>query len=213
MRTLIINGSPKQGEGGTGAFVERFCRGAGENYEVRYAYRDDPGELARYMDGFDSLLFFLPMYVHAMPGGVMKLFEHMKPAPGKKIGFVLQYGFAEGHQAAHAIKFFEAFAARLQCTYLGTAARGNSAGTAMLPERMNKALFAQLEAFGAHYARTGAFCEDIAAQWREPYTLQKATARKYEFFYKIGLGNVMWHHMLRGNGALHKKKDRPFVGS
>ena len=30
MSTLIINGSPKQGRGGTGAFIEHFIKGAGE---------------------------------------------------------------------------------------------------------------------------------------------------------------------------------------
>lgn len=211
MRTLIINGSPKQGDGNTGIFIERFSKGAGARYETRYAYRGDPDELARYMEGFDALLFFMPLYVHAMPGGVMKLLERMQPSPGKKIGFVLQYGFAEGHQAAYVKKFFEAFAARMQFAYLGTAARGNSAGVTMMPERMNRALFSQIEALGAHYAQTGAFREDIVAQWMEPYSLKKSTAKKYEFLYKAGLGNLMWNHMLRANHALDKKQDRPFA--
>lgn len=211
MNTLVINGSPKGRDSNTDIFIAQFFLGAGKDYEVRYAACEEPRELAAYLYGFDAVLFFMPMYVFAMPGIVMRLFENMKPRAGQRLGFVLQYGFVEGNQADYAKRVFEAFTARMRGVYLGTASRGNAAGVSMMPARMSKPLFSLLRALGAHYETTGTFDAAVAAKLLEPYAFTKRRARWMDFLFRIGLEKIMWHFMLRSNNALDKVLDRPFA--
>lgn len=212
MGTLIINGSPKGSRGNTEIFIREFQSACSEQCQVCYAVSEEPAELAAYLTGFDTVLFFMPMYVHAMPGIVMKLIEHMEPARRNlRVGFVLQYGFVEGAQAQYAKRYFELLAKRLGYTYLGTAAVGNSAGVGMMPEGMNKKLFGRLQALGKCYGETGKLDNGIAKQMEQPYHLSKAAAMGTEFMNWIGINKIFWHKMLRENNAFDNKMDKPFV--
>jgi len=82
MNTLIINGSPTRQNGNTEVFIRQFLMGAGRDYPVRYAAKEPAEDLARAVTHAGTLLIFMPLYVHAMPGVVMKLFELMPPARG-----------------------------------------------------------------------------------------------------------------------------------
>lgn len=211
MSTLIINGSPKGNRGNTEIFIREFMVGCPEPCQVRYAVQENPGELAAYLAEFDSVLFFMPMYVHAMSGIVMKLIEHMTPArPDQTIGFFMQYGFAEGAQAQYIKRYFELLARRLGYDYLGTVTNGNSAGVGMMPESMNKKLFRQLRELGRHYNETGRLSPEIAKQMEQPYHLSKAAAVGTEFMNRIGINKIFWHKMLRDNNAFDKRLDKPF---
>lgn len=111
MRTLIINGSPRGKNGNTEVFIRQFLEGAGEEYPVRYVVKEDPLMLAEVIREYDTVLFFMPLYVHAMPGIVMKLFEQMKTCrEGQRIGFVVQAGFIEGAQARFLVRYLKQFA-------------------------------------------------------------------------------------------------------
>nr|WP_036942549.1 hypothetical protein [Pseudobacteroides cellulosolvens] len=56
--------------------------------------------MANYLEKFDTVIIILPLYIHAMPGIVMKFIEHLKPTSvqGKSIGFIIQAGFIETAQ-------------------------------------------------------------------------------------------------------------------
>lgn len=66
--------------------------------EIRYV-KEDPAALAAIMEEYDCWLFFFPLYVNAMPGIVMRLFEHLHPNEGRKVGYFIQYGFEEAFQS------------------------------------------------------------------------------------------------------------------
>ncbi len=86
MKTLILNGSPRAAQGNTEVFIRQFMRGAGQSCPVRYVAKEPASEIAQAVRGCGVLLVFLPLYVHAMPGIVLKVFEQMKPAaPGQKL--------------------------------------------------------------------------------------------------------------------------------
>lgn len=212
MNTLIINGSPKGKNGNTEAFVRQFLLGAGQDYPVRYAAKEPAGTLAIAAAQADALLIFMPLYVHAMPGIVMKLFEKMTPAKtGQKIGFVIQAGFVEGAQARFLVRYLSLFAERLGYENLGVVTRGDAAGTTLMPEFMTKKLFKQLRALGAHYAQHRQFHKETAALLADMYEITPRKAKWYDFFNRIGISHAFWHKCWRDNGVFEQGLDRPFV--
>ena len=84
MKTLIINGSPNGKKGNTEIFCRRFIQGMQNQPEICYVVEEDPATLVRYMNNFDSWLFFFPLYVNAMPGVLKNLFEHLDSGMKKK---------------------------------------------------------------------------------------------------------------------------------
>ena len=211
MSTLIINGSPRGKNGNTEIFIRQFLSGAGEEYPVRYAVKEDPETLAEMLRQYDTLLIFMPLYVHAMPGIVMKLFEQMRPCgEGQKIGFVVQAGFIEGAQARFLVRYLDQFAGRLGYENLGTVTNSDAAGTSMLPEFMNRKRFKHLNALGAGFAGKGQFDREAAALLAGIYELTPQKVKMLEAMNKIGVSHIMWKKFWRDNGQLEHGLDRPF---
>lgn len=212
MSTLILNGSPNAQGGNTQVFIERFMKGADQSYEVRYVAGEEAQELAEYLHSFDTVLVFLPMYVFSVPGIVMKLFERMRRAKeNASIGFVGQYGFAEGSQAEYLRRQMAVLSVRLGYRYLGTVTRGNAAGVNMMPESMNRKLFEQIEALGARYAEDGTFDEAVIARLSEPESLKPWQARTSDFMNRIGVNKIFWHQMMKSKGGYERRLDRPYT--
>lgn len=212
MRTLIINGSPRGKNGNTEVFIRQFLEGAGEEYPVRYVVKEDPLMLAEVIRKYDTVLFFMPLYVHAMPGIVMKLFEQMKTCrEGQRIGFVVQAGFIEGAQARFLVRYLKQFAGRLGYEYLGTVTRGDAAGTTMIPGILNRKLFALLRELGAEYAVDGRFNRDTAASLAGIHEISSQKARVLTFLNKIGADHTIWKKFWRDNGQSTHGMDRPFI--
>jgi len=212
MNTFILNGSPKGKVGNTEIFIRKFMEGAGQHYPVGYVAKEPAEDLAKTLAQADTLLVFMPLYVHAMPGIVMKLFERMAPAKaGQRIGFVVQAGFMEGAQARFLVRYLNAFAERMGYEHLGIATKGNAAGTFMLPAFLNRKLFKRLKALGAHYAHSGLFHQQTVAQLAGMYEIPPLKAKLYEFFNWTGLSHIIWRKFWRDNGVLEQGFDRPFA--
>lgn len=213
MKTLILNGSPKGKTGNSQIFIDRFVCGMQNPCDVRCIVREDYRALVKEMEQYEHILIVMPLYIHAMPGIVMKLFEQMEPCAGsgKSIGFILQAGFMESETAAYACRVLEAMVKRLNYAYLGTVSRCNAAGIYMMPEQVNRKLFRQLQELGQHYEQTGSFCPTIVKKLAHPYTLSKFSVWLYETPMLKLLNKVGWRSMLKKNGAYAKRLDRPFA--
>ena len=212
MNTLIINGSPLGQNGNTEIFIRRFIEGTGQDYLVRYAAKESAETLAQAAVQADILLIFMPLYVYAMPGIVMKLLERMVPAKkGQKIGFVVQAGFIEGAQARFLVSYLNAFAERMGYENLGVITKGDAAATRFLPIFMNRKLFKRLRLLGAHYARHGLFHKKTAELLAGMYEIPPQKARLYEFLHRTGINNMIWHKFWRKNGVFAQGLDRPFA--
>ena len=128
MSMIIMNGSPKAERGNTEVFIRKFMEGmqAAEtgtaesesvgavkcaSAEVCYAAKEGHEEIAAKMQKYDTIIIAFPLYVHAMPGTVKKVLEYMKPVEGsgKKLGFIIQYGFMEGAQSQYVVRYLESF--------------------------------------------------------------------------------------------------------
>lgn len=213
MSTLIINGSPKGEKGNSHIFAGKFVKGMKRPCKIRSIVKENYALLAKEIKTYDTIIFVMPLYVHAMPGIVMKLLEQITPTEKeeKAMGFILQSGFAEPAQSRYAKRYFEMVCRRLRYRYLGTIIKGEAAGTYMVPEKMNKKLFAALEELGKYYEQTGRFSEKIRLNFEKNYTFTKAQARRNQLMYKTGLGNIMWNSMLKKHNAYEERLARPFA--
>lgn len=214
MRTLIINGSPKARNGNSEVFIKQFAKGMGAPCEVRYAADEESLEIAEYMKQFDSVIFVMPLYIHAMPGIVMKIIESMEPASinGKSLGFIVQSGFLESAQSRFLERYLSALTKNLNYNYLGTVVKGGSAGTAMMPDKMNKKLFNRLIRLGQYYEVNGSFDLEVIKELAKPNNLSKNKSKLLQVLNKLGLGDsIYWNIILKNNNALNNKFDKPFA--
>lgn len=214
METLIINGSPKGKSGNTEIFIRKFVQEMKALYKICYAAKEDSLQIARYMKEFDSVIVVMPLYVHAMPGIVMKIMEYMEPITdtGKSMGFVVQSGFMESAQSKYLERYLSALTKNLNYTYLGTVIRGGSAGTYMMPEKMNKKLFKQLGMLGEYFDEHGCFDIEIVKEMAKPNTLSKSKSRLMQLLSRLGMGDsIFWNMMLKKNHAKDRRFDKPFA--
>ena len=210
MNTLIINGSPNGRKGNTELLCRRFIKGMQTEPEVRYVAEEKADALASYMDGFDRILFFFPLYVNAMPGIVKRLFEHMKPDSEKSVGYFIQSGFEEAAHSDYLCAILKNFSRRMGYRDLGLVVAGGMAGVRFMPEAMNKKLFARLEQAGALYEQSGRFDEESIKHFGKLYRYTKAQARRNQRMRKLGLTNIFWNSMIKKNKAFKKRFDKPF---
>lgn len=208
MKTLIINGSPKEENGNTAIFIKEFLAGTGNDYEIRCSMSSDPQELARYLEQFDAVLFFFPLYVHSMPGNLQKVVEEMRLVSERKyLGFIEQHGFVEAKQSEYLQASCKQLAKRLGYCYLGYVTRGNAAGVYMMPETANKELFQQLRQLGKVYAKTNTFDQHTVRELATPYKVP----RSMKIVSALKLDKIMWKRMLKSNRATEIALDRPFL--
>jgi hypothetical protein len=214
MKTLILNGSPKGNSSNSNSYIfaQEFVRNMKNPCEIRCIAKSDPVELAEYVKTFDTVIFIMPLYIHAMPGIVMKFIEKLEPADtsGKSIGFIIQAGFIETAQERFVERYFADLARRLNYNYLGAVSKGEAAGIYMYPKMFKKVLKLVAD-LGEVYENTYAFDADIVKKLGKPYELSKSMLRILAVVKKLGLDNIGWHKFLRKNKALHMRLDRPFL--
>ena len=214
MKTLIINGSPKAKNGNTEIFINKFVEGMKSPYEICYAAKEDSLIIGKYIREFDAVIIFMPLYVHAMPGIMMKIIECMEPVlkDGKSMGFIVQSGFMESSQSKYLEKYLSALTKNLNYTYLGMVIRGGSAGVYMMPGKMNKKLFKQLGILGGYFDKNGCFDIEVVKEMGKLDNLSRGKCKLLQFFGNIGLGDAMfWNMMLKQNKARDRRFDKPFA--
>lgn len=214
MKMIMINGSPKGKNGNTEIFIQKFMKGMKVPFEVRHIARESSQQIVQDLLQFDTVIVAMPLYIHAMPGIVMKMFELMEPVvdEGKSMGFIVQSGFIESEQSKYLEQYLAAFAKRLNYAYLGTVIKGGSAGIYMMPEKMNEKLFSQLKRLGEHFEMSGSFHPEVVKELASPYRLSPRKSKLLQFFYKVGLGDsIFWRMLLKKNLAWDKKFDQPFA--
>lgn len=212
MNTIILNGSPKGTKGNSEIFARQFIKDMKHPSEVKYIVQENPQQLAQYVQNYDAIIIVMPLYVHAMPGIVMKFIEHLKPAEkGQAIGFIIQAGFPETAHEQYIENYLRVLARELNYAYLGTVCKGEAAGTYMKPEYMNKKLFKQLNNLGRIYEQTGAFDKGIEEKLGQPYKLSKFQLMFLQLLEQTGIGKIGWHKFLKDNNAYDKRLDRPFL--
>ena len=217
MKTIILNGSPKSNinESNTEIFINEFLKDMKVKLPVKYIVREDPVELAKTLKDFDTVLIFLPLYIHAMPGSVMRFLEKLeeKDMKGKNLGFFIQAGFPETAQEQFVERYFNELSKILNCNYLGTVSKGDSAGIYMYPHKFKK-LYELLNDLGSKFEETNNFDEDIVVELSYPYNIDDYSAFTIfllKIVHKIKFSNFGWDVMLKRNNSFDNRYDKPFL--
>jgi len=213
MKTLILNGSPRADHGNTQLFIDHFQSGLTQPLLIRYVLRENPTTLALEMNDYDTILLVMPLYIHAMPGIVMKLFEAMNPHPTnhKKFGFIVQAGFIESSTVRYLENYLSSLARRLNYTYLGTVIKGDAAACSILPHFFFGKLFKQLKALGSEFEKNGSFDPVIVKNLGNPVHLSKFQVWLLESRFIKQLNQIGWNWILKRNGCFENRFDRPYL--
>lgn len=213
MKTLILNGSPKGNSQTCNSriFAEEFVRNMKNPCEIKCIVRSNLEELAEYAQSFDTLILVMPLYIHAMPGIVMKFIEKLKPVvKGKSIGFIVQAGFIETQQHQYHERYLKDLSHVLNYDYLGTVSKGQAAAVYMYPN-MFKKVIKDLNDLGQAFEETHAFDPGIMKKLGTPYEISKAQLLLLRFIDKVGLDNVFWHKEMKKNNGYEQRLDRPYL--
>jgi multimeric flavodoxin WrbA len=213
MKTIILNGSPKVNPKNSNSRIlaEQFVSNMKNPCEIKSIATSDSKELANYMRDFDSVIIIMPLYIHAMPGIVMKLFEAMEPeAEGKSIGFIIQAGFMETSQERFIVRYLESFAKKLNYSYMGTVCKGEAAAIYMMPQMFKKVL-KMVSDLGTAYEETHAFDKELVKKLGKPYEITQPLLGILRVVTRSGINDIFWHREMRKHKAYEKRLDRPFL--
>ena len=214
MRTIIINGSPKGNSENSNSRIicEEFVRKMKSPCEIKCIANSDMEDLARYVEKHETVIFVLPLYIHAMPGIMMEFIQHLRPSSvnDKSLGFIIQAGFIETQQHRYVERYFASLGEQLNYNYLGTVSKGEAAAIYMFPKMFKKVLI-KFNDLGRIYEHTHAFDNEIKQELGKPYELTKFQSHVFQFFCDIGLTNLGWRKFLKKNNAYDKRLERPFL--
>lgn len=214
MKTIILNGSPKKNTNisNTRIFAEAFVSKMENPCDIKSILRSDPKKLSQYVKNFDNIIFVIPLYIHAMPGIVMKLIEELEPAvsAGKSMGFIVQAGFIETAQHDYLEPYFAKLAEDLNYRYLGTVSKGQAAAVYTMPKMFGKVLRLVAD-LGKEYERSGTFDKKIVKILGVPHTIPKNQLYILNAINFFRFDNFFWNRELKKNNAFEKRYDRPFL--
>lgn len=214
MNTIILNGSPKGNSAKSASYflASAFVKKMETPVEIIALAGDDFEEISRRVRKADCILFFLPNYVHAMPGLMKKYMEQMPTASkeSQTLGFIVQAGYMETIEEAILLRYFEVFCRQKGYRYLGSVAKGEAAGIGIFPEKFGK-LADRFSAFGAAFEKEGQFPSIYVKEFARPYELSGFLSTAIAFLNMIGIGNLGWNIILKKNKAHDKRYDRPYL--
>jgi multimeric flavodoxin WrbA len=208
-KLVIYSGSPRKSHSNTSFILSKVAEILGDRVEIRDLKKRDKWD--RWAEAFKEekdVMFFMPLYVHAMPSHVMEFVEKLKPSKGS-ISFFVQSGFPESSQSHYLEAYFEQLALRLGRTYLGTAIKGGVEGMQMRPARARDKAIEPLANAIINLFEQGKFSQKDIKKLAMPVRFGVIVIVIFKLLYKTGLVNIMWDQQLKENGAFEKRFDRP----
>lgn len=175
MHVTIFNGSPRaQKFSNTDKIIKAFGNGLkaeGATYELITLSNKANWDNAR--DSFmssDNIIIALPLYVECIPGLLIEFLESL-PRERKEptqLSFILQSGFAEGHQLRCGEEFLASLPAQLGCTYGGCLVKGDNFGIRVFEGSAQERMLKPYVAMGSLFARYGSFKSEEARKFTGP---------------------------------------------
>ena len=210
-KLVIYNGSPRKSGSNSALILKKAAEILGDKLEVRDLKEKDKHDL--WSEAFKVekiVMFFMPLYVHAMPSHVMEFIEKLQASKGS-ISFFVQSGFPESSQSHFLEAYFEQLALRLGRIYLGTAIKAGMEGLQARPVQAQEKMMKPLVDTIVNLAEYGRFVPGDISELAKPVRFGTSMIFLINFLKKIGLINILWNKKLRGNGAFEKRFDRPYV--
>lgn len=210
-KLVIYNGSPRKRGSNSAIILKKTVEALCDRVEVRDLKEGDKWE--EWAEAFNSekhVMFFMPLYVHAMPSHVMAFIEKLQVSQGS-ISFFIQSGFPESSQSHYLEAYFEQLALRLGRTYIGTAIKGGVEGLQMRPAKSQEKIMEPMVKAIVNLAYEGNFNPAVIHQLAKPIRLGMGTRILFKILTKIGLINFFWNQQLKENQAYEKRFDCPYL--
>ncbi len=210
-KIIIYNGSPRRSGSNSALILKKAVEALCDRVEVRDLKEGDKWE--EWAETFNSekhVMFFMPLYVHAMPSHVMRFIEKLQASEGS-ISFFVQSGFPESSQSHYLEAYFEQLALRLGRTYIGTAIKGGIEGLQMRPATAQEKMMRPLVKTIVDLVYEGNFNPTSIHQLARPIRFGKGMTILLKLLTKIGLINFFWNQQLKENQAYEKRFDRPYL--
>jgi multimeric flavodoxin WrbA len=209
-KLVIYNGSPRRRGSNSALILQKTVEALCDRVEVRDLKEVDKWE--EWMEAFKSekhVMFFMPLYVHAMPSHVMAFIEKLQVSQGS-ISFFVQSGFPESSQSHYLEAYFEQLALRLGRTYIGTAIKGGVEGLQVRPAKSQEKMMEPMVKAIVNLVYEGSFNPANIRQLAKPIRLGIGTKILFKLLIKIGLINFFWDQQLKENHAYEKRFERPY---
>lgn len=208
-KLVIYNGSPRVVKSNSGIILKQVKDQLKDRVEIRdLKDKDQWGTWAKSFSEEEHVLFFMPLYVHAMPSHVMEFIETLEPSKGS-ISFFIQSGFPESSQSYFLEAYFEQLSMRLNRTYGGTAIKGAMEGLQMRPEKgqekMIQPLVDAIDYLETHHVFHEKHLKKLSMPIRFNILIRF-------LFWMIGrkMLDYYWNSRLKSNDALEKALNRPY---
>jgi multimeric flavodoxin WrbA len=209
-KLVIYNGSPRRKGSNSALILKKTAETLGAKVEIRdLKERDKWEEWAGAFKVEKHVLFFMPLYVHAMPSHVMAFIEKLETSNGS-ISFFVQSGFPESSQSHYLEAYFEQLALRLGRTYLGTAIKGGVEGLQAKPTNAQEKSMEPMVRTIENLLHAGSFNPADIRQLAEPVRFGLVVILLMKLLNKTGLINSFWNQQLKENHAYETRFDRPY---
>jgi multimeric flavodoxin WrbA len=211
-KLVIYNGSPRRVVSNSGIILNKVIETLGDKVEVRdLKAKENWAEWTEAFKTEQHVMFFMPLYVHAMPSHV-KAFMETLPASHGDISFFVQSGFPESSQSFYLEAYFELLAQRLNRTYLGMAIKGGAEGLQMSSTKVQEGMIRPMVNTITNLINSGHFHPTDIRQLAVPVQFGKGMGLIFKMLSKIGLVNaLLWDQRIKANNAFDKRFDRPYV--
>lgn len=211
MKLSIFNGSPKLGVNNTAVLLEKFIEGfketEGNEVEIirmnnEQAYKD----AASAFECAEAALIAFPLYTYAMPAGIKTFIEQLEPllgkCSGKKIAFLVQYGFREAVHARALEKYLEHLSYSLGCEYMGTIIKGGCDGL-IKGSPGNEKILAGAYDIGKTFGATGRFHKKQLDEYSAPEVEKKSNPLLMKIILKL-INKLYWEKAFKKNGVTYE---------
>lgn len=209
-KLVIYNGSPRRKTSNSALILQQTAKALGDKVEIRDLKEKDKWELwAASFQEDEHVMFFMPLYVHAMPSHVMAFMEILQTTPGS-ISFFIQSGFPESSQSHYLEAYFEQLALRLGRTYCGTAIKGGVEGLQIRPPKAQVKMAQAMVTAIVNLVHAGKFNYNDILRLSRPVRLGVVVALLVKLLKISGLLDFFWNAQLKANKAYEKSFDRPY---
>jgi len=219
-RLLVINGSPRGGKGNSPIMLQKvmdgFLEANGTSAKMLHLVKaDDRDKLEEAFRQTDAVLLGFPLYTDGMPGLVKEFIESLSKMESENgnpaMAFLVQSGFPEAAHSRYVERYLQTLAERLHSPYLGTLVRGGCEGVHLMPESMNRKMFATLRTLGEQLAEQGGFDAQTVRALVSVERYAKALMPLFWIAVKTPFTKMYWDSQLKTNQAYDRRFAQPYA--
>lgn len=215
-RVAVFNGSPRGRKGNTPIMLNELMKGFGGDYETHHLIMVN--NLDQHVQSFkdaECVWLGFPLYTDSMPAVVKTFIEALEPLMRREknppIGFLVQSGFPEGLHSRYVERYLARLAELLGSPYLGTIVKGNGEGTRIMPDKMNRKLFDNLQFLGKGLGENGKLDPGVLGSIAKPERFPPMLEPVFRAFVKTKMSHGYFDNMLVENDAYDRRNDRPLL--